>query len=186
MKKNSKYILLGVIILLIIGSVVISRKKEPTQLADLAPVEVADVGQMCFLFERDAGSSVDQEGNPVELFDREYIQFSNLDDVTVTGIHNILPAEGEINRATFVGVQQDGYMNVIATANAEGEVWQEQRLYQINADKLFVGYQQVFVPQYQDENGIYFYEDLGKIVFETEEFFLDKVDCSTIDSNLKV
>jgi hypothetical protein len=179
MKKYSKFLLPAVILVLVVVSVLVNRKQD-TQLTDLTDVVVSDAGQFCFLYEQEGVSYENEEGNLVQLFDRESVQFSELNDVTVTGTHDILPAEKDSNRATFFGVQRDGYINVIATANAKGETWQEQRLYQIDGDKLFVGYQKVYLPQYQEENGIYFYEDLNNIAFDTDEFFLNKVDCSNI------
>ena len=50
-------------------------------------------------------------------------------------------------------------------------------------DKLFVGYQEIFVPRYDNENGLYLFEDINKLSFETEEFFLSKVECSSIDKS---
>jgi len=181
MKKYVKFLLPIVVLVLLIF--VFVNKGEEREGLDIAVND--ELEQMCFLYERESDLVI--ETLPLQrMYDREYSEFTSKDGVTVQGIHNIIPAGIDSNRATFVGVQQDGYMNVIATANAEGETWQEQRLYQIQNDRLLVGYQQVYVPRYQDENGIYFYEDLNKISFETEEFALQKVDCSTIPAEVKV
>ena len=134
----------------------------------------------CFLYEE----RVSYEGlNDDNVYDREYIELSITDTGLTSGKHFILPYEKYSNRATLVGVSSDGFINVVATATAEGETWQEQRVYKITDDRLLVGYQEVYVPQYQNKDGIYLYEDIQKLVFETEEFYLPVIDCQSVDNS---
>lgn len=136
----------------------------------------------CYLYEKEITIETDI-GSDIG-FNREYVEITITPTGLATGQHLILPFQADSNRANFVGVAQEGFVNVVATANAKGETWQEQRLYQIKEDKLFVGYQEVFVPRYRNDDGIYLYEDINKLIFETDEFFLTQIDCSEVDRTL--
>ncbi len=181
MKKYSKFILPLAIIILVIVSLVLKNKTNNIQEVKLIQNETSSLDQVCYEYKKASDISVntDQEEVQNTIYDREYIKFSYLDNARVTGTHDILPAGRDSNRATFIGVTQDGFLNVIATAIAEGETWQEQRIYKIENDQLFVGYQKIETPKYLDENEVYMYKDLNNIVFETEEFFLNKVACDS-------
>ncbi|MCA9351854.1 hypothetical protein KC866_00475 [Patescibacteria group bacterium] len=134
--------------------------------------------QLCFLYE-----ATPQDIPNVEegAMDREYIELSVSEEGGVTGTHRIVPYRTDSNFATFVGVTDGTFVNVIATANAEGETWREQRVYKLDGDNLFVGYQPVYVPRYKNENNIYMYEDINKLIFETDTFFLPRVACDAVD-----
>ncbi|MCI5051388.1 MAG: hypothetical protein MRY57_03695 [Candidatus Pacebacteria bacterium] len=135
----------------------------------------------CYLYE--GVSDVQTPEGEFEI-NREYITMSVNEHGVTTGQHLILPYGIDTNRASFYGIIIDGFANVVATATAEGMTWQEQRLYKITDDKLYVGYQEVFIPQYQHENGVYMYEDINNINFETEDFYLNKVACDSVDQNI--
>lgn len=179
-KKNTSIIgiiILGIIIFFVLRS--ISSKENVDDFKN--DVAQNSTGQMCFLYEQ--ALPEDSLNEVQDAFNREYIEITTTDDGKVSGIHNILPFEKDSNRATFIGVTDGTFVNVIATAQAEGQTWQEQRLYKIGDDRLLVGYQPVYVPQYKNDAGIYMYEDINKIAFETDEFFLLQVDCAGVEKN---
>ena len=135
--------------------------------------------EMCFLYEKAADSEIVEDSE--DAFNREYIELTIDSEGNTTGIHNIIPFAKDSNYATFFGVSDGTFVNVVATANAEGQTWQEHRLYKIQDDALFVGYQPIYVPRYLNEHGVYMYEDITKIVFDTDEFFLSQVACESVD-----
>jgi hypothetical protein len=186
MKFIQKYWLPVVLVIAIAAALVSNTTKKETintensiddQIQTLTKNPIAQ----CYLYEKGVNSET-REGI-YEGFNREYIEISITDAGLATGQHLILPFEADSNRANFLGISMDGYINVAATAIAKGKTWQEQRLYKIVGDKLFVGYQEIFVPRYDNENGLYLFEDINKLSFETEEFFLSKVECSSIDKS---
>lgn len=136
----------------------------------------------CYLYEQEI--AIENDDISVVGINREYVEITITSAGLATGQHFILPFQADINKADFVGVSQEGFVNVVATAKIKGKIWQEQRLYQIKGDKLFVGYQEVFVPRYRNDNGIYLYEDINKLKFETDEFFLNLVECSDINKSV--
>lgn len=177
--KNWLPIILGIAVIAAIA-LNMNHKPETNNLSPETMLDEVVINELpqCFLYERE--SDLDIESSEV-AYDREYIELSMNTQGLVTGQHLILPYGIDTNRANFVGISMDGYINVVATANAEGETWQEQRMYKIENDKLYVGYQEVFVPRYENENGIYLYEDINKVIFDTDEFYLSAVNCESVD-----
>lgn len=113
-----------------------------------------------------------------ESINREYIELAIDNDGLVSGIHSISSPRFSIEkRSEIVGVTDGEFINVIASIQEEGNSIERQELYKISGDHLYVGYQTVDVPQYQDDNGVYFYEDLNHIQFESSDFFLTRVEC---------
>ncbi|MCA9352835.1 hypothetical protein KC901_01490 [Patescibacteria group bacterium] len=179
MKKryiNNIFIILGVIVVVLL---IVRANVNNTSLGRLADDHTLGTGQMCYLYEKQAPKEI--RGDSEDAFDREYVELTINDDATVSGIHNILPFAKDNNTATFIGVSDGVFVNVIATAHAEGQTWQEQRVYKIEDNHLFVGYQPVYVPQYQNDSDIYMYEDIQKLTFETDEFFLSEIDCDSVN-----
>lgn len=179
MKEFKKYLLPLSIIILTTILIIFSQDTSKSLDQDNEKDTTSSL-RACYLYENIDNNTQD-DTEQVKRYNREYIEFTLLSDQTVNGIHNILPAERDDNRASFVGVTEGGFVNVIATAHAEGETWQEQRVYKITDDKLFVGYQPIYVPQYQNDAGIYMYEDINKLVFDTEDFFLRKIPCESVN-----
>jgi len=178
MKLLKKYLLPILIFVALIILITFSPRDKAT--LSQGNVSIDDTAKSCYLYEQQYQSSIDGESDVVTFYDREYIELGFGADSMVSGIHNILPAEKDSNRANFVGVSDGEYVNVVATARAEGQTWQEQRLYRLVDDKLYIGYQPVYIPQYKNENDIYMYEDLNKIIFDTDTFFLNKIDCASV------
>ncbi|MFT6361133.1 MAG: hypothetical protein ACJAV6_000384 [Candidatus Paceibacteria bacterium] len=178
-KQNIIVTVLGVLIVILVAVGV--RSSDENKLTELRDEVLISNDQMCFLYEDEA--QVDPEFDVPDAYNREYVELTMSDDGNVAGTHNIIPFEKDSNFATLIGVTDGSFVNVIATANEEGETWREQRIYQIDDDKLLVGYQPMYVPRYENENEIFMYEDINKIVFETEEFFLPKVDCDSVDKD---
>lgn len=181
--KNWLPIILGIAI---IAAVVLNMRNNTSSVTESEDISinqvVIDGSPQCYLYEQEFELP---DNSDVEFgVNREYIEITIADTGLVTGQHIISPFESNINRANFVGVSIDGFINVVATANAEGEIWQEQRMYKIENDRLYVGYQEVFVPRYENENGIYLYEDINKIIFDTDEFYLDTIDCGSVDRSV--
>lgn len=172
MKTLKKY-LLPILIVIAFAILMIFSNKNNKEIPQ-QQVSVNEVSKVCYLYEQEQVTSDDT----MPLYDREYIELGFNGEFGVTGVHNILPAEKDANRANIVGVSDGTFVNVIATANAEGQKWQEQRLYKLENDRLYVGYQPIYVPQYKNENDIYMYEDLNKLIFDTDKFYLDKIDCN--------
>ena len=186
MKFIQKY-WLPIILVIAIGLALVlnTSEKDNNDVDDSIDTQIqtltANSIPQCYLYEQQISTQT-QEGQDINAgVNREYIEITITDNGLATGQHLILPFESDANRANFLGIAMDGYINVVATADAQNTIWQEQRVYKIHDDKLFVGYQEVFVPRYENENGIYLFEDINKLTFETEEFFLSNVDCSSID-----
>ena len=178
--KKQYLILIIILVLGLLALIVANNKSSEESLEDFQEKVVQNsLGQMCFLYEQEA--PVELAGDIPDAFNREYIELLIAEDGNTTGIHNIIPFGTDSNFATFFGVSDETFVNVVATATAEGDTWQEHRLYKIQNDKLLVGYQPVYVPRYQNEHGVYMYEDINKIEFATNEFFLSKVDCESVD-----
>lgn len=179
MKKYLKLVLLLIIALVI---AIIATQSNRHKVNPQKLTSNSGVNRVCYRYEQksDIYEPKEEGINYPDVYDVEYIELNINDDSTVSGIHKILPAEKDSNHATFVGVTDGVFVNVIATANAEGQSWQEQRLYKLENDNLFVGYQTVYVPQYKNDDGVYMYEDLNKLIFETDEFFLEKTQCDTL------
>lgn len=181
MKKYSNIILAGLIIILIALSLRLNNRK-PEVVPEAVVAGTTVDSKACYLYEQEINLSVGEGEENLAQVNREYLEFAYTGEQTIEGTHNIIPAESDSNRANFIGVTDGEYINVIATAQAEGETWQEQRVYRVEGNNLYVGYQPVYVPKYQDENGVYLFEDINKLVFDTEEFFLEKVSCDDVDS----
>jgi len=181
--KKQKTLFIALAIIIFIG--ILLFNKNSSERKDTVQVENSSFqenGQMCFLYEQEV--PIELAGDFSDAYNREYIELTIKEDSNVAGIHNIIPFGTDSNFATLIGVTDGKFVNIIATANAEGTTWREQRLYLIQEDKLLVGYQPVYVPRYENENGIFMYEDINKIIFETEEFYLPKVDCESVDRSL--
>ena len=111
---------------------------------------------------------------------QESISITLRSDGLVIGQHNISPYGIPGSRASFEGVIVDDIAAVIATAQYQDQTWREQRLYQLRDNVLYVGYQSVDIPRYKNDEGVYMYEDLNEIIFETDDFYLQRVDCSEL------
>lgn len=182
-QKNWLPLALGLAIILAIILNTHGTKTEIQSPKEEAGEITLNTQSQCFLYESLISSEIISQDTE-NAYNREYIEIAISDNGLATGQHLILPYGTDSNRADFLGVAMDGFINVVATANAEGETWQEQRVYKIVDNKLYVGYQEVFVPRYKNENNIYLYEDINKLTFETDEFFLNKVDCDSIDRSV--
>lgn len=175
---------MGIIILVIIilGFVFIGKEKviAPSETSNTtSQVQKVDPTRLCYQYKKESGLVM--ESNPPQpIYDIENISLVIQENRLVEGEHNILPAEKDVNRARFVGATDGNYANVIATAQAEGETWQEQRIYKYDQDRLYVGYQPEYRPRIQNDAGIYMYDTIEDIVYETEEFFLNRVECSEL------
>jgi len=192
MKILKKYLLPLVILILIIISFFLNKSKNDE--AVIMPIEINSdsaqvlfgnedsyIKKLCYLYESQAVEP--EEGD--SMINREIIELTIVDGSMVSGIHNILPAERDSNTATFIGGTDGEYINVIATANAEGETWQEQRVYKRATGQIFVGYQTTPIARTQNDQGVYMYsEAITDLSFETDEFFLGLTDCDSIDSSL--
>lgn len=172
---------LPVLIIVAIGLAVIlnTETKKDNSSENQIKTLTQNTSAQCYLYEKEI--VIENSSESINNFNREYVEISITPNGLATGQHLILPYNEGNNTADFVGVAQEGFVNVVATANYDGETWQEQRLYQIDGDKLFVGYQEVFVPRYRNDDGIYLYEDINKLKFETDEFFLTQINCNEVD-----
>lgn len=180
MKFIQKHWLPILLAIAILTSIILSSSPSNKTIENNEPKNAESVVvPQCYLYEEPV--DIELAGENVNATNLEFIEISIDKKGIVSGHHHIVPYGIDSNAAYFVGITQSGFINVVATATAEGETWQEQRVYKVNPDKLLVGYQEVFVPQYKSENGVYLYEDLNKIKFETEKFFLSRVDCETVD-----
>jgi hypothetical protein len=178
MKKQSTILALILVTIIVVLALIFSdKKKETTPVTDL----IADISselptRMCYQYMQPSG--IEMESNPPQaIYDIESVSFT-LNDTLAEGSHDILPAEKDSNRALFFGASQAGYINAVVTASAEGETWQEQRLYKFDEERLYVGYQEVYTPRVLNDQGVYMYEDVNALVYDTAEFFLSRVDCS--------
>ena len=189
MKFIQKYWLPIILVLAVITSIVLntseeSNNNEPDSVADQIQTLTLNSVPQCYLYEQGVGNEIPEGGDSFSDFNREYIEITITENGLATGQHLILPFESDANRANFLGISMDGYINVVATAQAEGATWQEQRVYKVEDDKLFVGYQEVFVPRYENENGIYLFEDINTLIFETNDFYLSEIPCSSVDRTI--
>lgn len=193
MKQLKEYILPIIIVVLIVVLVISTRNKKmsdeqaiPQEItvdtaAELFGNEDSYIKNLCYLYE----APVEIQGQEEVVYNREFIEMNIVDGDAVSGTHVILPAEHDSNRATFVGATNGEFVNVIATASAEGETWQEQRVYKRDNGRIYVGYQDVYEPQEQNEFGVYMYtQPITELKFETEEFYLGLVDCESIDRSV--
>jgi len=176
MKKQTLIIIIVLILASLVALIFIKPDTSSVNDNDLSDMTSGISERMCYLYEKEARIV---EGE--QLYDREYIEIVPSDDQVITGNHFIVPSEKDSNRADLIGVTDGTYVNVIATASGEGMTWQEQRIYKIIGDAIYVGYQPVYVPKYQDESGVYMFEDPSKLIFETEEYFLNEVDCGSVE-----
>ncbi|MCA9351754.1 hypothetical protein KC929_03180 [Patescibacteria group bacterium] len=184
MKKQHIYTLIAVIAFVIVAAVVIGRYRPDDRKTSLERLlSGAEGNHQCYLYE---GMVDPQLEAGEDARDYEFVELNVTDDSLVSGIHNILPYAKDSNRASLIGVADGSYVNVIATASAEGETWQEQRVYKVSDNTLYVGYQPVYVPRYQDENsGAYLYEDINQLAFDTDRFFLSAIDCQDVPEGVR-
>ncbi len=171
MKNFKKYFWILALLLLVFVTLFFLQRKDSVI---LSTKKAAGLKTFCYQYQADvfsdSGSVLGQNIERVVL---------NIDGVNlVTGSHVIDPQNSSPSMATIEGVAQGGIANVIASAEFEGHAWKEQRVYRFDEDVLYVGYQTVDVPLYENSKGIYMYEDINEIVFDTEEFFLSRVVCA--------
>lgn len=172
MNYIKKYWLPILIIVLVVISFTISLKpKEPrTNIA----LDSSISGQHCFVYEQELTATNEYP----ESVNREYIELAIDNDGLVSGIHTISSPRFDINeRFEIIGVSDGEFVNAIASVEEGEGLIERQELYKITGDTLYVGYQTVDVPQYQNENGVFMYEDINKIQFESDDFFLTRVAC---------
>lgn len=180
MKFIQKHWLPILLAIAVVAAVVLNSlpKKEIIVTDNSDAVESVAVPQ-CYLYEEEV--NIDSQDGALSDSNIEFIDITIDKKGIVNGHHYILPSGEDANKAYFVGIAQTGFINVVATSTVGDKTWQEQRVYKVYPEKLLVGYQEIFVPQYKNEKDIYLYEDLSKIKFETEKFFLSRVDCETVD-----
>lgn len=174
--KKYTYIIIGLIIVVAFVFIINSQSNKNNEIpfASLPNAEL-----YCYLYESPVSN---EEGEEIGV-DREYIEFAlNLEKSEIQGIHNVVPANEPGHYATLVGASDQGYMNTIATVDYQGSTWQEQRIYRFDNERLYVGYQTVEVPRVKNEFGVYMYEDIYEIEFETEIFYLNKISCGSFDT----
>jgi hypothetical protein len=181
-QKNWLVIVLGlaIVVSIILNSSVLRKNNTDVKIENEISALTKGINPQCFLYEEAVNSEAKNESQELG-FNREFVEIVVTDNGLVTGQHLILPFEKDSNIADFVGIKQEGVVNVAATARAEREIWQEQRVYLISQDKLFIGYQEVFVPKYKNDAGIYMFEDINKLTFETDTFFLSRVNCASVE-----
>lgn len=164
-----KYGLLSAIVVLIVISVIISSQKKK----EVTGITLADTleRQQCFLYEK----TIPESGEYPESVNREYIELAIDNDGLVSGTHSISsPNSGIEKKVEIFGVTDGSFVNVLAS---EGDV-KKQEVYSIDKDILYVGYQQVDVPQYESGEKVFMYEDLNKLTFYSDNFYLSRVACS--------
>ena len=162
-----KKILLPItIIILIVIALILSNRNSIQEITSPELADTAESQQLCFEYrgEADAGENVEKINLTIQ-------------DQKVYGTHSITPAEGASEFATVSGAAQNGYVNVIASADRGDYSWREQRVYFIGDERLFVGYQTADVPRVEDD-GVFMYADINQLSFATEEFYLTQIDCS--------
>lgn len=167
MKKNTLYTIGLIIILAVLVIIFLGQKKK----SETALLDMNGASHLCFEYKAPITGEDGQE-----LFNKENVEFSIADDGQFTGTHVIAPAQGSDSRATLVGVTDNTFVNTIASVVVGEKTWKEQRVYKIDGDRLYIGYQSVDTPMKQ-EGDILMYQDIQKIIFDTEEFFLNKVTC---------
>ncbi|MAQ77477.1 hypothetical protein CL684_03050 [Candidatus Campbellbacteria bacterium] len=154
------------IIILIVIAILLSNKNNLEQVTSPGLAGIAEAEQRCYEYRSETEAGENVERIDVTVKGQE-----------VYGTHSITPANGESEYATIAGATADGYFNVIASANRGDYSWREQRVYQVIDDRLYVGYQRVEVPRVEDE-GVFMYADLKELAFETDEFYLEEIDCN--------
>lgn len=131
----------------------------------------SDSFDQCFEYRQETIST-----DGVSIVNREFVGLS-LEGVQVSGIHLIEPHGQDSSRASLLGVTDQGLVNAIASVSVADSSWQEQRLYQVSEDRLFVGYERE--PQNRvKKDAVYYYSDINNIAFETSEFFLESIPCN--------
>lgn len=172
MNYIKKYWLPSLIVILVVISLTISlkTKETPTNIT----LDNSISGQHCFVYEQKLTATSEYP----ESVNREYIELAIDNDGLVSGIHKINSPRFSIdNTFEIIGVTDGEFVNAIASIEEGDTLIERQELYKISNDILYVGYQTVDVPQYQNENGVFMYEDINKIQFESEDFFLTRIAC---------
>ncbi len=196
MKKSKQFLFLGAIFLVIVlgiffyffkGNFFLKQELieikpqldfQENSALNLFGTKDSYIKELCYLYEE----PVEITGIGSAKVNREYVKLTIVDGEKVSGLHGIIPFENTHNKATLMGVTNGEFINTVATVTYENQTWQEQRVYKRGEGKLYVGYDLLNEPRIQNEQGVFMYpndniQDLG---FETEEFYLDLVDCTTL------
>jgi|AntAceMinimDraft_13_1070369.scaffolds.fasta_scaffold17349_3 hypothetical protein len=196
MKIIQKYLLPIIVIALIIIAIFLDNKKskdmlveetQPLIFSENTAIDVfankdSYIKNLCYLYEK----AVVTNTKP-SVYDREYIKLTIVDGKMVSGVHDVLPAEKDSNKATFLGATNGEYVNVIAMVKTKGQVWQEQRVYKRADEKIYVGYQKTPEPRVKNENGIFMYnQEVKDLQFETEKFYLGIIDCNELEKKISI
>lgn len=161
---------MSIAVTLLVGGIILFTqwlpgKKKLTTLQD----------HRCYLYQ-----GLDEEGVPVN---HESIELAFEKDATVTGVHELV-SPYHARKGRLKGAMHNETIDAILTFDGEEVIWDTherakrfQMFYRLQGDRLYVGYQQVTVPRYRDYEGVYRYEDSSYVMFNTEEFYLNQVEC---------
>jgi len=168
MKYRPYIILIATVLLLIAGVIFFAQKAKPEP--ELA-VQNMNIGALeinkLYCYQYTSASSGDIEE----------INFTIDADGIVRGTHVISPAAFADSSAKILGMTNGIFLNVVASLEKEGVIFEEQRVYKVENDRLYVGYQRVDVPRYKNSQGVSMYEEVNQLFFDTDEFFLTKMNC---------
>ena len=111
------------------------------------------------------------------LNDIEYVEVSYSEGSIVTGFVSYIPTVSDTSWGTFVGAHNNGFLNVIYSGNAEGDIWEEQVLFKISEEGIT---RADYLQQIQNEEGVFVYDDVSKVTFVSE--VIPQVDCSLVNA----
>lgn len=175
--NNKKVIILSIAFLLIVSVLIIFKNGMWEKTTVLSTKKVEDTEKKlkgCFLTKTNSDLLVSEKTGFAHNI--KYLEIVKGKGSKVEGLINYLHTEKDSVKGTFVGVLQDGYMNIIFSRTGEGDEWKEQKIFKVYEDL-------VIESEYSEKElveGVYVFKEIEKVVFGNDGIF-SNVNCTGVD-----